>query len=115
MIASRRQPTPPAPRSCAGGPPPRRPPPCRRCRTSFYSPTSLPPVERVLIPFAPVAIPLRSGGHFHASLARLSAAALSKLSDSKVVGRPHLEQSSPPERPASAARHRRARGRRPRG
>ena len=37
---------------------------CRRCRTSFYSPTSLPPVERVLIPFAPVAIPLRSGGHF---------------------------------------------------
>ena len=38
-----------------------------------------------------------------------------KLSDRKVVGRPHLEQSSPPERPASAARHRRARGRRPRG
>ena len=32
---------------------------CRRCRTSFYSPSSLPPVERVLIPFAPVAIPLR--------------------------------------------------------
>ena len=37
------------------------------------------------------------------------------LRDSKVVGRPHLEQSSAPERPASAARHRRARGRRPRG
>jgi hypothetical protein len=38
-----------------------------------------------------------------------------KLSDSKVVGRPHLEQSSPRERPASAARQRRARSRRPRG
>jgi hypothetical protein len=38
-----------------------------------------------------------------------------KLSDSQVLDRPHLEQASPPERPASAARHRRARGRRPRG
>ena len=38
-----------------------------------------------------------------------------KLSDSKVVGRPHLEQSSPRERLASAARPRGARGFRPRG
>ena len=38
-----------------------------------------------------------------------------KLSDGEVLDRPHLEQASPPERPASAARHRRARGRRPRG
>jgi len=34
-----------------------------------------------------------------------------KLSDRQVLPRP----SSPPERPASGARHRRARGRRPRG
>ncbi len=38
-----------------------------------------------------------------------------KLSDSKVLERPDLEPSSPPKRPASAARPRRARGRRPRG
>ena len=38
-----------------------------------------------------------------------------KLSDRKVLDRPHLEQSGPRERPASAVRHRRARGRRPRG
>jgi len=37
-----------------------------------------------------------------------------KLSDSKVLGGPLLEPSSPPERLASAARPRRARGRRPR-
>ena len=36
-----------------------------------------------------------------------------KLSDSKVLDRPDLEQPSAPARPAS--RHRRARGRRPRG
>ena len=38
-----------------------------------------------------------------------------KLGDGEVLGGPLLEQSSPRERPASAARHRRARGRRPRG
>jgi len=38
-----------------------------------------------------------------------------KLSDGEVLDRPHLAPSSPRERPASAARHRRARGRRPRG
>ena len=38
-----------------------------------------------------------------------------KLSDGEVLDRPRLEPSSPRERPASAARHRRARGRRPRG
>ena len=38
-----------------------------------------------------------------------------KLSDGEVLDRPHLEQASPPERPASTARRRRARGRRPRG
>ncbi len=38
-----------------------------------------------------------------------------KLSDRQVLDRPHLEQSLPRERPASTARHRRARGRRPRG
>jgi len=38
-----------------------------------------------------------------------------KLDDSEILNRPHLEQSSPPERPAAAARHRRARGHRPRG
>ena len=38
-----------------------------------------------------------------------------KLTDSKVLDRPHLEQPLPRERPASAARDRRARGRRPRG
>jgi len=38
-----------------------------------------------------------------------------KLSDSKVPDRPHLDQPLPRERPASAVRHRRARGRRPRG
>ena len=38
-----------------------------------------------------------------------------KLSDGEVLDRPRLEPSSPQERPASAARHRRARGRRPRG
>ena len=38
-----------------------------------------------------------------------------KLSDSEVLDRPDLEQSLPRGRPASAARHRRARGRRPRG
>ena len=37
------------------------------------------------------------------------------LAKSKVPDRPHLEQSLPRQRPASAARHRRARGRRPRG
>ena len=38
-----------------------------------------------------------------------------KLSDGEVLDRPHLEPSSPRERPASAARHRRPRVRRPRG
>ena len=38
-----------------------------------------------------------------------------KLTDSKVLDRPHLEQPLPRERLASTARHRRARGRRPRG
>jgi len=38
-----------------------------------------------------------------------------KLGDRKVLDDPRLEQSSPRERLASAARHRRARGRRPRG
>ena len=38
-----------------------------------------------------------------------------KLSDSKVLDRISLDHVSPRERPASAARHRRARGRRPRG
>ena len=38
-----------------------------------------------------------------------------KLSDSKVLDRPDLEQSGPRERPASPAQQRRARGRRPRG
>ena len=37
-----------------------------------------------------------------------------KLSDGEVLDRPDLEPS-PRERPASAARHRRTRGRRPRG
>ena len=38
-----------------------------------------------------------------------------KLGDSRVLDRPCLDQPLPRERPASAARHRRARGRRPRG
>ena len=38
-----------------------------------------------------------------------------KLTDSQVQDRPHREQPLPGERPAPAARHRRARGRRPRG
>ena len=38
-----------------------------------------------------------------------------KLSDGEVPDRPQLEQPLPRERPASAARHRRARGHRPRG
>jgi len=38
-----------------------------------------------------------------------------KLNDGEGLDRSRAEQSSPPERPASAARHRRARGRRPRG
>ena len=38
-----------------------------------------------------------------------------KLSDKKVLDRPDLEQALPREQPASTARHRRARGRRPRG
>ena len=38
-----------------------------------------------------------------------------KLSDSEVLDRPHLDQPLPRGRRASAARHRRARGRRPRG
>ena len=38
-----------------------------------------------------------------------------KLTDSKVLDRPHLEQPLPRERPGSAARHRRAKSRRPRG
>ena len=38
-----------------------------------------------------------------------------KLSDSEGLDRPDLEPSSTRQRPASAARHRRARGRRPRG
>jgi len=38
-----------------------------------------------------------------------------KLSDGEGLDRSHLEPSSPRERPASAARYRRARGRRPRG
>ena len=38
-----------------------------------------------------------------------------KLSDGEVPDRPHLEQPLPRERPASAARHRRARGHRPHG
>jgi hypothetical protein len=38
-----------------------------------------------------------------------------KLSNSKVLDRPDLEQPLPRERPASTARRRRARGRRPRG
>lgn len=38
-----------------------------------------------------------------------------KLTDSKVLDRPDLEPSSPRDRPASATRHRRARGRRTRG
>ena len=38
-----------------------------------------------------------------------------KLSDRKVLDHPCLDQPLPRERPASAARQRRARGRRPRG
>ena len=38
-----------------------------------------------------------------------------KLSDGEVLDRPHLEQPLPRERPASTARHRRPRVRRPRG
>jgi len=38
-----------------------------------------------------------------------------KLNDGEGLDRSRAEQSSPPERPASAARHRRGRGRRPRG
>jgi len=38
-----------------------------------------------------------------------------KLRDGEVLDRPGLEPSSPRERPAPAARHRRARDRRPRG
>ncbi len=38
-----------------------------------------------------------------------------KLSDGEVLDRPHQEQPLPRERPASAARHRRARDCRPRG
>ena len=38
-----------------------------------------------------------------------------KLSDGKVLDRPDLEQSSPRTRPAVPTRHRRTRGRRPRG
>jgi len=38
-----------------------------------------------------------------------------KLNDGEGLDRSRAEQSSPPERPASAARHRRTRGRRPRG
>ena len=38
-----------------------------------------------------------------------------KLNDSEALSRSDLEQSSPGERPASAARHRRPRGRRSRG
>jgi len=38
-----------------------------------------------------------------------------KLSDKKVLDRPDLEQALRREQPASTARHRRARGRRPRG
>ena len=38
-----------------------------------------------------------------------------KLSDGEVLDRPDLEQPSAPARPASTARHRRGRGRRPRG
>ena len=38
-----------------------------------------------------------------------------KLSDGEVLDRPDLEQPSAPARPASRARHRRARGHRPRG
>ena len=38
-----------------------------------------------------------------------------KLSDGKALDRPDLEPQSPRGRPAPAARHRRARGRRPRG
>ena len=38
-----------------------------------------------------------------------------KLSDKKVLDRPDLEQALPREQPASTARHRRARGRPPRG
>jgi len=38
-----------------------------------------------------------------------------KLSDGEVLDRPDLEQPLPRERPASAARHRRPRARRPRG
>ena len=37
-----------------------------------------------------------------------------KLSDSEVLDRPHLDQPLPRERPPSAARHRRPRGRRKR-
>ena len=38
-----------------------------------------------------------------------------KLSDGEVLDRPDLEQALPRERPAVPMRHRRARGRRPRG
>ena len=38
-----------------------------------------------------------------------------KLSDGEVLASHHAEDLSPRERPAAAARHRRARGRRPRG
>jgi len=38
-----------------------------------------------------------------------------KLSDGEVLDRPRRDQPLPRERPASAVRHRRARGRRPRG
>jgi hypothetical protein len=38
-----------------------------------------------------------------------------KLRDGEVLDRPDLEPASPRGRPASMARHRRARGRRPRG
>ena len=38
-----------------------------------------------------------------------------KLSDGEGLDRPRLEQLLPRERPGSAARHRRVRGRRPRG
>ena len=38
-----------------------------------------------------------------------------KLTDSRVLDRPCLDQPLPRERPASAARHRRAKSRRPRG
>jgi len=38
-----------------------------------------------------------------------------KVSDGRVLDRPCLDQPLPRERPASAARHRRAKSRRPRG